>query len=44
MSDYKAGFEGVGKLRDIQVKLHVDPEVRRTPFSLRDKVKKVKNL
>ena len=42
MSDYK----GVGKLKDYQVKLHVNPDVppvvqpvRRTPFSLRDKVK-----
>ena len=46
MSDYKEVFEGVGKLKDFQVKLHVNPEVphvaqpvRRTLFSLRDKVK-----
>ena len=46
MSDYKEIFEGVGKLKDYQVKLHVNPDVppvaqpvRRTPFSLRDKVK-----
>ena len=45
MSDYKEIFEGVGKLKDYQVKLHVNPDVppvaqpvRRTPFSLRDKV------
>ena len=43
---YKGIFEGVGKLTGYQVKLHVDPEVptvaqpvRRTPFSLREKVK-----
>ena len=41
MSDYKEIFEGVGKLKDYQVKLHVNPDVppvaqrvRRTPFSL----------
>ena len=46
MSDYKEIFEGVGKLKDYQVKLHMNPDVppmaqpvRRTPFSLRDKVK-----
>ena len=46
MSDYKEIFEGVGKLKDYQVTLHVNPDVppvaqpvRRTPFSLRDKVK-----
>ena len=46
MSDYKEIFEGVGKLKDYQVKLHVNPDVppvaqrvRRTPFSLRHKVK-----
>ncbi|XP_068706850.1 uncharacterized protein [Montipora foliosa] len=45
MSDYKGVFDGVGKLKDYQVKLHVNPDVppvaqpvRRTPFSLRDKV------
>ena len=47
MSDYKGVFDGVGKLKDYQVKLHVNPDVppvaqpvRRTPFSLRDNVKK----
>ena len=46
LHDYKGIFEGVGKLTGYQVKLHVDPEVpavaqpvRRTPFSLREKVK-----
>jgi len=46
MSDCKEIFEGVGKLKDYQVKLHVNLDVppvaqlvRRTPFSLRDKVK-----
>ena len=46
MADYREIFEGVGKLKDYQVKLHVNPDVppvaqpvRRTPFSLRDKVK-----
>ena len=47
LCDYKEIFKGVGKLRGYQVKLYVDPEVpavaqpvRRTPFSLREKVKK----
>ena len=47
LCDYKEIFEGAGKFRDYQVKLHVDPEVtalaqpvRRTPFSLRENVKK----
>jgi len=52
MSDYKEIFEGVGKLKDYQVQLHVNPDVppvaqpvRRTPFSLRDKVKeKIEDL
>ena len=52
MSDYKEVFDGVGKLKDYQVKLHVNPNVplvaqpvRRTLFSLRDKAKKkVKEL
>ena len=42
---YKACFEGVGKLTDYQVKIHVNREVnpvaqhpRRVPFSLREKV------
>ena len=46
LHDYKGIFEGVGKLTGFQVKLHVDPEVpavaqpvRRTPFSLQEKVK-----
>ena len=46
MPDYKEIFEGVGKSKDYQVKLHVNPDVllvahpvRCTPFSLRDKVK-----
>ncbi|KAK2564023.1 hypothetical protein P5673_012236 [Acropora cervicornis] len=46
LHDNKGIFEGVGKLTGYQVKLHVDPEVpavaqpvRRTPFSLREKVK-----
>ena len=46
LHDYKGIFEGVGKLTGLQVKLNVDPEVpavaqpvRRTPFSLREKVK-----
>ena len=45
LHDYKGIFEGVGKLTGYQVKLHMDPEVpavaqpvRRTPFSLREKV------
>ena len=29
MSDYKEIFEGVGKLEDYQVKLHVNPDVPR---------------
>ena len=47
MSDYKKVFDGVGKFKDYQVKLHVNPNVppvaqpvRCTPFSLHDKVKK----
>ena len=46
MSDNKEIFKGVGKLKDYQVKLHLNPDVppmaqpvRRTPFSLRGKVK-----
>ena len=27
MSDYKGVFDGVGKLKDYQVKLHVNPDV-----------------
>ncbi|XP_030849310.1 uncharacterized protein K02A2.6-like [Strongylocentrotus purpuratus] len=44
--EFKPVFQGVGKLRDRQIKLKVDPEirpvaqpVRRTPFGLRDRVK-----
>ena len=44
---YKACFEGVGKLTDYQVKIHVNKEVnpvaqhpRRVPFSLREKVER----
>ena len=51
MSDYKAFFEGVRKLSNFQVKLQVDPKVppvaqpvKHTPFSLRDKVKKIEEL
>ena len=47
MSDYKELFDGVRKLKGCQVKLRVNPNVspvaqpvRRTPFSVRDKVKK----
>ena len=47
MSDYKEVFDSAGKLKDYQVKLHVNPNVppaaqpvRRTLFSLHDKVKK----
>jgi len=35
-------FTGVGKLKDFELKLHVDPvaqKLRRVPFALRDKVK-----
>ena len=46
MERYKEVFEGVGKLKDYQLKLHIDPNVkpvaqhaRRIPYSLRDKVK-----
>ena len=42
---YPKVFEGVGKLKDFKLKLHVDPNVppvaqklRRVPFALRDKV------
>ena len=44
---YKACFEGVGKMTDYQVKIHVNSEVnpvaqhtRRVPFSLREKVER----
>jgi len=44
---YKACFEGVGKMTDYQVKIHVNTEVnpvaqhtRRVPFSLREKVER----
>ena len=46
MDKYKEVFEGVGKLKDYQLKLHIDPnvtpvaqQVRRIPYSLKDKVK-----
>ena len=45
LDKYKACFQGVGKLTDYQVKIHVNKEVnpvalhpRRVPFSLREKV------
>ena len=52
MSEYKEVFDGVGKLKDYQVKLNVNPNVpsvaqpiRHTLFSLCDKLKKkVKEL
>ena len=47
MSDYKEVFDGVGKLKDCQVQLHMNPNVplvaqpiRHTLFILYDKVKK----
>ena len=44
---YPKVFTGVGKLKDFELKLHVDPngtacgtqKLRRVPFALRDKVK-----
>ena len=46
MDNYKEVFESVGKLKDYQLKLHIDPNVtpvaqpaRRIPFSLKAKVK-----
>ena len=46
VNEYKEVFEGVGKLKDYQLKLHIDPNVtpvaqpaRRVLCSLRDKVK-----
>ena len=46
MSEYTELFHGVGKLKDYQLKLHIDPNVtpvaqpaRRVPYALRDKVK-----
>ena len=45
-AQYPKVFTGVGKLKDFELKLHVDPNVppvaqklRRVPFALRDKVK-----
>ena len=45
-AQYPKGFTGVGKLKDFELKLHVDPNVlpvaqtlRRVPLALRDKVK-----
>ena len=44
---HRALFHGVGKLKDYQLKLHIDPQiqpvaqpVRRTAFSLRGKIEK----
>lgn len=44
---YPKLFEGIGKLKDVKVKLHIDEKIppvaqkpRRTPFHLRDKVEK----
>ena len=46
-NEYPNVFNGIGKLRDYQVRLHINPEVklvaqsvRRIPFTLRPKVKK----
>ena len=49
---YPKVFDGIGKLKDYKLKLHVDPDVtpvaqkpRRVPFALREKVtKKVEDL
>lgn len=49
---YSDRFQGLGKLKDYQVHLHIDPQAkpvaqshRRVPFSLRDKVaQKIKEL
>ena len=45
-AQYPQAFMGVGKLKDFELKLHVNPDVppvaqklRRVPFALRDKVK-----
>ncbi|KAK3741166.1 hypothetical protein QZH41_002990 [Actinostola sp. cb2023] len=45
MDKYKEVFKDVGKLKDYQLKLHIDPNVtpvaqqaRRVPYSLKDKV------
>ena len=45
--EFKHLFKGIGKLKNRQIKLHVDKDVqpvaqrpRKTPFHLRDKVKK----
>ena len=45
ISKYKSRFEGIGKLKDVEVNLNIDPEVkpvankhRRVPFHLRKKV------
>ena len=42
---YPSVFQGIGKLKNYQLKLHIDPsvtpvvqKVRRVPFSLKDKV------
>ncbi|XP_021352181.1 uncharacterized protein K02A2.6-like [Mizuhopecten yessoensis] len=46
-TEFPGIFKGIGKLRGTLVKLHIDPKIqpvaqrhRRTPFHLRDKVKK----
>ena len=52
LEEYSDRFQGLGKLKDFQVHLHVDPQAkpvaqshRRIPFSLRDKVEqKIKEL
>lgn len=52
LEEHKDLFNGVGKLKDFQVKLHVSPDImpvaqphRRVPYSLRDKIeKKIKEL
>ena len=47
MKDFDDLFHGIGKMKDVQVKLHVDPNVkpvaqkhRRVPFHLREKLEK----
>lgn len=50
VKNYTELFEGIGKLKNYQAKLHIKPDVqpiaqnfRRIPFTLRDKVKKELN-
>jgi hypothetical protein len=45
VKQYEHLFQGVGKMRDVEIKLHIDPNVppiaqpeRRIPFHLRNKV------